>query len=347
MSDSHGQALAPPTLDRVCPLCRVATRERYRGIVAEETGVRFAVDACPDCGHGLTRPVPDDLAPYYDSGYYGRRHGATGRFCNRRRIRLLERHGEASGRSLLDFGSGDGGFLRAARDRGWSCQGVERDRRPATDGPPVASSIDDLDVRAFDRVTFWHVLEHLEDPVGVLSDMRRRIAPRGLVLAAVPNFASWQSRLTGASWLHLDIPRHLHHFTPESIAKTFEAAGFVVDRISFGELEYDVIGWSQSLLNRCLRGRNEFFKVTSGRPLNGSTSHQRGLAPRSSEVPVPFGETSTGGRLDTLRTAIQVTAGLALSAIAIAPAWIESKVGRGGTMIVAARPSEASATRHA
>ena len=100
------------------------------------------------------------------------------------------------------------------------------------------------------------------------------------MLAAVPNFGSLQARATGASWLHLDIPRHLSHFTAESIAKTFRASGFRVEDISFGELEYDVIGWSQSLLNRGLGGRNDFFKAMSGRADGGSLPGKRSTSSR-------------------------------------------------------------------
>ena len=225
------------------------------------------------------------------------------------------------GRSLLDFGCGEGDFLRAARTRGWAGCGVERSRPAAVPGDlTVVASLDELGERKrFDCATFWHVLEHLDDPVGTLTELRGYIEPDGLVLAAVPNFGSWQARVTGASWLHLDIPRHLFHFTAESIAKMFEASGFQVDDISFGEWEYDVIGWSQSLLNRGLGGRNEFFKTVSGRPSGGSRP----------------------------RKAFQVAAGLGLSLLTAVPAWCESRLGRGGTLIAVARPAKTWAPGHA
>ena len=310
-----GQSPATATDGHDCPLCRVAMREKFRGIAAEATGETFRVDECPRCGLGRTRPVPADLAAHYDAEYYGGRHGLTGWLCNRRRSGLVRRlAGPGAGRSLLDFGCGEGDFLLAARSDGWDCTGVERNR-PASvaGGPNIVASLDELDERKpFDCVTFWHVLEHLDDPVRTLTDLRGYLKPDGLVLAAVPDFGSWQARATGASWLHLDIPRHLSHFTAESIAKTFRAGGFRVEDISFGELEYDVIGWSQSLLNRGLGGRNDFFKAMSGR--------------------------SDGGSLP--RKAFHVVAGLGLSLLATVPAWAESRLGRGGTLIAAARPAK-------
>jgi SAM-dependent methyltransferase len=299
-----------------CPLCRVGTRDRYVGIVAEETGERFRVRECPRCGLGLTLPVPVDMDAYYQASYYGSRHGLTDRICIRRRLRLARSAvGAGTERTLLDFGCGDGSFLLAAQDEGWKCRGVER-KRPACipDSLSVVGSLDELsDGPPFACATFWHVLEHLEDPVEVLRCLRPHVEPGGVILAAVPNFGSFQARATGASWLHLDIPRHLHHFTETSLRKTFEAAGYRVLGVSYGEIEYDVIGWSQSLLNRGLRGQNEFFKAVSGR---------------------------SGGRL-TLHRALQVPAGLALSFLSTVPAWGERLIGRAGTLILRAQSPKA------
>jgi SAM-dependent methyltransferase len=215
------------------------------------------------------------------------------------------------GRNLLDFGCGDASFLVAARHKGWNCCGVERNPPASVQHDVyVVGSLEELrDWPLFDCVTFWHVLEHLDDPVEVLTHVRSHVKPGGFVLASVPNFASWQARLTGASWLHLDIPRHLYHFTDRSLTRMFEAAGFCPQGVSYGEIEYDVIGWSQSLLNLGFRGRNEFFEAVSGRPTGKWSLHRT----------------------------IQVPAGLGLSILATIPAWVESFVGVAGTLILSAR----------
>jgi SAM-dependent methyltransferase len=212
---------------------------------------------------------------------------------------------------LLDFGCGDGSYLLAARKEGWSCFGVERCCPTGLPGDvTVVGSLDELpDQPGFDCVTLWHVLEHLDDPVGVLSQLRTRLNPGGLALAAVPNFGSWQAQFTGASWLHLDIPRHLYHFTRRSLSRTFELAGLSVQGVSYGEFEYDVIGWSQGVLNRAFRGRNEFFKVVSGKSGTGWSFHR----------------------------AVQIPVGIGLSVLAAIPAWGESLIGRAGTLILTAR----------
>src|SRR5262245_58675963 len=156
------------TLDRPCRLCRVGMIGRYSGLVAEETGEAFDIVVCPQCGMGRTSPQPADLSPYYPPSYYGNRHGLTAGFCNRRRVNLLGRWmGPGAGRLLLDWGCGDGDFLLAARRRGWVGCGLERHvRASGQDDPPIVQDLDALYGRPpFACTTFWHVLEHLDDPI--------------------------------------------------------------------------------------------------------------------------------------------------------------------------------------
>ena len=64
----------------------------------------------------------------------------------------------------------------------------------------------------FDAVTFWHVLEHLENPGEALVAAGRLLKSNGWLVVAVPDYASLQAKLFGKYWFHLDLPRHLHHF---------------------------------------------------------------------------------------------------------------------------------------
>ena len=67
---------------------------------------------------------------------------------------------------------------------------------------------------------------------------------------SMPNIESWQARWAGASWFHLDLPRHLFHYSPVTITAMLEAHGFRVDRISHYSLEQNPFGLLQSALHR-------------------------------------------------------------------------------------------------
>lgn len=107
----------------------------------------------------------------------------------RRFDRLRE---ELRGRSLLDFGCGPGGFLLLARDTVTASAGIEPERRLAdfhqAQGLRTYASLQAMTpTEKFDIITMFHVLEHLRDPLPVLRDIARHLAPGGRLIVEVPN----------------------------------------------------------------------------------------------------------------------------------------------------------------
>jgi SAM-dependent methyltransferase len=151
-----------------------------------------------------------------------------------------------SGR-FLDLACGTGGDLAYQRQYGWRVTGVEWNPTAAR----IARDEYGLDVRtgtledarfadgAFDVVHLSHVFEHLPDPAATLEELRRVVDRGGLVIFKVPNMASASASRFGAFWLGLDLPRHLYHFTPQTLAALLHRHGFRVRRI-----RHDIGSWS-------------------------------------------------------------------------------------------------------
>src|SRR5207247_839841 len=108
------------------------------------------------------------------------------------------------------------------------------------------------------------VLEHLTDPMDTLAKCARRLKPGGHLVVGVPNLASWQFRFSRQHWQHLDVPRHLGHFTPDSLRAAMEKVGLRVDNISYVSLEHDPYGWVQSTLNKLGFPQNLLLRWLSG-----------------------------------------------------------------------------------
>ena len=113
------------------------------------------------------------------------------------------------GSRLLDVGSGFGSCVLAAREHGMDAMGVEpagfevefaRRRlshvRPKDDPKQVyrLGSFFDYEARegSFDAVTFWNVLEHIEDLPGALSKASRLLRKEGLIFIVCPNYSAWR-----------------------------------------------------------------------------------------------------------------------------------------------------------
>jgi hypothetical protein len=84
-------------------------------------------------------------------------------------------------------------------------------------------------------------------------------------LVGVPNFGSPEARAARDGWFHLDVPRHLVHFTDVSLRGALAAAGFTVRAQSSVALEFDTFSLLQSALNRTGLKHNLLYNVLCGR----------------------------------------------------------------------------------
>jgi SAM-dependent methyltransferase len=294
-----------------CLLCGGPRSPLHLRVSDPETGEEFGIERCKVCGTAATVPAPLNLGPYYASAYHGGRHGLTARLCARRRLRRLRSLvPPGKGRRLLDVGCGDGAFLLAARDQGYDTTGTERDPGPpGRHGLRVLPGLDAAAAEApFDAITLWHVFEHLEDPREALSAIRSLLPDGGILLLAVPNLGSLQARIFGRRWFHLDVPRHLWHYTRATLESLLAQAGFTPVRRWRHEWEYDLFGWSQSALDSLGGTPRTFFRLLTGKPV----------------------------RTGPLLRLVHLAAGALLTVLAAPAALIEWTLGRGGTIVLAA-----------
>lgn len=140
------------------------------------------------------------------------------------------------GERLLDIGCGDGLLLDHLRKLGWSVEGVEPDGRAAATARRRGLSVTTATVEAarfpaghFSAVIMSHVVEHLSDPEATLREVRRVLAPNGVLVVITPNADSILHRWFGRNWLLLDPPRHLVLQCPTSMAQLLARAGFSAD----------------------------------------------------------------------------------------------------------------------
>lgn len=255
-----------------CPLCGCGARRLYARAPDHVTGEMFDVLRCPECTLAVTDPQPRDLDRFYPRLYrqFSPVVFRIVRFCYRLRVRSWIHAFGKAGRAL-EIGCGNGWMLAALVEHGWQVVGTERALAPAAqvksrlDVPVYVGGLDAIREGArFDLVVLFQVLEHLTDPLGTLAECARRLKPGGNLVVAVPNLESWQARIFGALWLHLDVPRHLFHFSPNSLTRTLAQVGLCANRISFASWEHDPIGWLQSVLNHMGFSQNLLVRWLQG-----------------------------------------------------------------------------------
>ncbi len=223
-------------------------------------------------------PPPSTLYPPFEQSDTAAQRGARSALSlfTLQRARLVE-SARSKGR-LLDYGAGSGAFARFMAGRGFDAVGLEPYSLGTTlEEPglrlvraPLASVKNALG--EFDVITMWHVLEHLEQPVPLLAELRSMLAPGGVLVVSVPNFASWQSEVFKGGWFHLDAPRHLLQFEPETLDACLGRAGFIVTAQAPFLPEYGTSGWIQSALNRVLPHKNFLYEWVKDRGALSSMS---------------------------------------------------------------------------
>ncbi|MEB3278748.1 MAG: class I SAM-dependent methyltransferase [Lyngbya sp.] len=149
---------------------------------------------------------------------------------------LLQKFIDRQG-TICDIGCGSGRLLSACQQLGYRVYGLE----PDAEARAVALSkglqvkqgtAEDLSnhfpEQSFDAIVMTHVLEHCLDPMLALTNVKKVLKPKGIFICEVPNNYSIGTQWSGASWSHLDVPRHLHFFTEKSLVSSIEKAGFQI-----------------------------------------------------------------------------------------------------------------------
>jgi SAM-dependent methyltransferase len=282
-----------------CLLCGSAGRLVHAHLRDRLFGAPGEWDLCRcvnrDCGlHWLDpMPVAEDIALAYE-GYYTHGQAAEDDEVPARRLSMLDRvyrlaldlasitearrfardlylGGEPPGR-LLEVGCGDGNGLLRLKSLGWQVEGQDIDPHAG------AHRLGDSNIRVheapleelhlpqgcYNAIAMNHVIEHAVDPLALLQECRRLLAPGGQLVVVTPNTASIGHRLAGADWRPLEPPRHLFLFSVRNLPVLARRAGYsrveawstAANAGSVGVVSWDL----------CTRGHHKMDEPTAGIP---------------------------------------------------------------------------------
>ncbi len=169
------------------------------------------------------------------------------------------------GRNIVDFGCGEGSFLRRSHPVAGYAAGVEAEsgardilRRHGID---CFESLLPLKGKVIDTVFLFHVFEHLPDPLGTLRQIFQMVSPHeGKVIIEVPHandallsFYEIEEFKKFVLW-----SQHLVLHTRESLCRFAQAAGFKKITVK-GVQRYPLSNHLQWLRNRKAGGHRTIF----------------------------------------------------------------------------------------
>ena len=118
---------------------------------------------------------------------------------------------------------------------GWNVTGLEPDEGARTVGFQEHSiellpsgELFNLPEKIFDAITLWHVLEHVHDVKKYIQTFKKLLTDNGKLFIAVPNYTSYDAEKYKEYWAAYDVPRHLYHFTPNTMQWLMKECGLKV-----------------------------------------------------------------------------------------------------------------------
>ena len=200
------------------------------------TGEEFELRENTDYDLLITYPVPKDLDKYYEFDEYishtdskktivDRVYQVVRNYTLKKKLQLINEQ-KNSLKKILDVGCGTGDFLAICKKNGWTTLGIEPNKKARnislTKKLVIKEKLEDVQNEKFDIITLWHVLEHVPNLSEYINRLKELLTDNGTLIIAVPNFKSYDAEYYKQHWAAFDVPRHLWHFSKNSIQKIFK-----------------------------------------------------------------------------------------------------------------------------
>ena len=233
----------------LCPVCGSAgISEVFKvkdNTVSQEY---FEIYHCRNCQVRFTQNSPSEtsIAAYYKSEDYISHTDTSKDLINRiyrfvrsfslnQKKKLVEKETGIKKGNLLDVGSGTGHFASAMQKAAWQVTGLEPDegaRALASNEHSIellsSGELFNLAGKRFDAITLWHVLEHIHDLKKYIQTFKKLLSDNGKLFIAVPNYTSYDAEKYKEYWAAYDVPRHLYHFTPQTMQWLMKECGLKI-----------------------------------------------------------------------------------------------------------------------
>ncbi len=101
-----------------------------------------------------------------------------------------------------------------------------------------ASAVDgaaNLEPQSLDLVLMSSFLEHEAQPLELLRRLQPTLRPSGVVVLKVPNYDCWNRSIRGGKWCGFRYPDHVNYFTPATLARLADEAGYELLPPAFGD----------------------------------------------------------------------------------------------------------------
>lgn len=186
----------------------------------------FIYISCGSCGFISQRDVLSDaeLAQCYEEDSYVVKNSRLLEYVMSFYYDIARHLEKTGGNRLLDIGAGDGAYLAYALRRGWQVWGCDISRyarqialckrKIRVVSMEEAEALPD---KYFDRITLYHVLEHISDPGRIFSLIRKKLKAGGVCVIMIPVADSLEQAIFKGQSAWVSAPYHLGLYSEKNM----------------------------------------------------------------------------------------------------------------------------------
>jgi 2-polyprenyl-3-methyl-5-hydroxy-6-metoxy-1,4-benzoquinol methylase len=241
-----------------CPLCQHGPHTTYSqgyDYELETCDNLWTFVQCSSCSFVFLNPRPalTELSTIYPSHYYSYDMSQKlpwfilkgKEILDRLKLGSILNHAQHI-KSYLDIGCGDGRYLRTVEaSKNISKEnlyGLELDDHVVSELKKQGyqafceriENAPSLDQKKFDLITMFHVIEHVEDPLVVIRNIKNLLNSKGILVIETPNINSLDAKIFKKTyWGGYHIPRHWHLFSDQTLKQLLQQEGFDILKASY------------------------------------------------------------------------------------------------------------------
>ena len=212
--------------------CLICSSDRIQAIpVYESTGLV----KCHNCSFVFSKWIPEKktLDEYYSNGYELTNYFSP--ITEKRYNELLDGFEKfRQTNRILDIGAGCGFFMETAKKRGWEVIGTELSKNSIAacknlNNKLLFGELEDLQFPSnhFDVIVKLEMLEHINNPVPLVSEIHRILRKGGITYLTTPNFNALHRYRLKEKYDVISYPNHLCYYTKKTIKRLFKSNGFI------------------------------------------------------------------------------------------------------------------------
>lgn len=227
-----------------CPICDSRDNALF---ARKET---LTVVTCEGCGFIFLAPLPqpEDSVTLYDDAYAGATEGYFAKVekkmrRSRGRARRMRRLASGTVPTLLDVGASGGFMVQAAREVGFSAQGIELDPKSVAfararypENNFFHGTVENFlgtkpsAITAFDFIYCAEVIEHVPDVNTFVAAIAQLLKPDGCLYLTTPDIGHWRRPKNVAKWDAFDPPAHCLYFDRPSLTRLLAKHGLRINK---------------------------------------------------------------------------------------------------------------------